>query len=46
MWPGVNAFNKGLFAGVKKMMEGLQVTPYDPDKEVAPGITSVWTPGH
>jgi glyoxylase-like metal-dependent hydrolase (beta-lactamase superfamily II) len=41
-----NAFNKGLFAGVKKTMEGLQVTPYDPDKEVAPGITSVWTPGH
>jgi glyoxylase-like metal-dependent hydrolase (beta-lactamase superfamily II) len=41
-----NGFNKGQFAGVKKMMEGLKVTPYDANKEVAPGITSVFSPGH
>lgn len=41
-----NGFNKGQFAGVKKMMEGVKVTPYDSGKEVAPGITSVFTPGH
>jgi glyoxylase-like metal-dependent hydrolase (beta-lactamase superfamily II) len=41
-----NGFNKGQFAGVKKMMEGLKVTPYDANKEVAPGITSVASPGH
>ena len=28
------------------MMEGLKVTPYDADKEVAPGITSIASPGH
>jgi glyoxylase-like metal-dependent hydrolase (beta-lactamase superfamily II) len=41
-----NGFNKGQFAGVKKMMDGLKVTPYDADKEVAPGITSIASPGH
>jgi glyoxylase-like metal-dependent hydrolase (beta-lactamase superfamily II) len=41
-----NAFNKAQFANVKKIMEGLKVTPYDADKEVAPGITSIFTPGH
>jgi glyoxylase-like metal-dependent hydrolase (beta-lactamase superfamily II) len=41
-----NGFNKGQFAGVKKMMEGLKVTPYEPNKEVAPGITSIASPGH
>lgn len=41
-----NGFNKGQFANVKKMMEGLKVTPYEPNKEVAPGITSIASPGH
>lgn len=41
-----NGFNKGQFANAKKIMEGLKVTPYDADKEVAPGITSVFSPGH
>ena len=41
-----NGFNKGQFANVKKMMDGLKVTPYEAGKEVAPGITSMFTPGH
>jgi len=41
-----NGFNKAQFGNVKKMMEGLKVTPYDADKEVAPGVTSMFTPGH
>lgn len=41
-----NGFNKAQFPNVKKMMDGLKVTPYDADKEIAPGITSVFTPGH
>ncbi len=41
-----NGFNKAQFPNVKKMMDGLKVTTYDPDKEVAPGITSIATPGH
>ena len=41
-----NGFNKAQFPNVKKMMEGLKVTPYEADKEVAPGITSMSTPGH
>lgn len=41
-----NPFNKGHFPIVKGIMEGLKVTPYEGDKEVAPGITSVFTPGH
>jgi glyoxylase-like metal-dependent hydrolase (beta-lactamase superfamily II) len=41
-----NGFNKGQFANVKKMMAGLKVTPYEAGKEIAPGITSIFTPGH
>ncbi len=41
-----NGFNKAQFPNVKKMMAGLKVTPYEPNKEIAPGITSVATPGH
>ena len=41
-----NGFNKAQFGNVKKMMEGLKVTPYEADKEVAPGVTSLFTPGH
>jgi glyoxylase-like metal-dependent hydrolase (beta-lactamase superfamily II) len=41
-----NGFNKAQFPNVKKMLDGLKVTQYEPDKEVAPGITSIATPGH
>jgi glyoxylase-like metal-dependent hydrolase (beta-lactamase superfamily II) len=41
-----NGFNKAQFPNVKKMMAGLKVSTYEPNKEVAPGITSVATPGH
>jgi glyoxylase-like metal-dependent hydrolase (beta-lactamase superfamily II) len=41
-----NGFNKPLFPAVKKMFDGVKVTEYDWDKEVAPGITAVGTPGH
>jgi glyoxylase-like metal-dependent hydrolase (beta-lactamase superfamily II) len=41
-----NGFNQKQFPNVKKMMAGLKVTPYDANKEVAPGITSIATPGH
>ncbi len=41
-----NGFNKNQFAGVKKMLDGIKVTPFEPNKEVAPGITSIATPGH
>ncbi len=41
-----NGFNKAQFAGVKKNLDGLKVTQFDADKEVAPGITSIFTPGH
>jgi glyoxylase-like metal-dependent hydrolase (beta-lactamase superfamily II) len=41
-----NGFNKAQFANVKTMMAGLKVTPYEADKEIAPGITSIFTPGH
>jgi len=41
-----NGFNKAFFPTAKKMMDGLGVTPYDADKEIAPGITSIATPGH
>ncbi len=41
-----NGFNKAQFPNVKKMMAGLKVTPYEADKELAPGITSIYTPGH
>lgn len=41
-----NPFNKALFPAVKKIIDGLKFTPFEADKEVAPGITSVATPGH
>ena len=41
-----NGFNKNQFANVKKLMDGVKVTQYEAGKEVAPGITSVFTPGH
>ena len=41
-----NAPNKGNFANVKKVFEGLKTTPYDAGKEVAPGITAIASPGH
>jgi glyoxylase-like metal-dependent hydrolase (beta-lactamase superfamily II) len=39
---------KGVFAGLRRVFDALgrKVTRYQPDKEVAPGITSVATPGH
>jgi glyoxylase-like metal-dependent hydrolase (beta-lactamase superfamily II) len=39
---------KGVFAGLRRVFDALnrQVTPYEPDKELAPGITSVATYGH
>lgn len=40
------ASNKGNFANVKKVFEGLKVTPFEAGKEVAPGITAIATPGH
>lgn len=43
-----NPMMKNYFANVKKTFAGLQskVTKYDWGKEVAPGITSIGTPGH
>jgi glyoxylase-like metal-dependent hydrolase (beta-lactamase superfamily II) len=41
-----NSFNKGQFPNVKKMLDGVKVSHYESGKEVAPGITSVFTPGH
>ena len=43
-----NGFNKAQFPGMQKAFEGLadKVTKYEGGKEVAPGITSVATPGH
>ena len=43
-----NGFNKAQFPNVKKLLDGLgdKVTKYDAGKEVAPGITSIATPGH
>jgi glyoxylase-like metal-dependent hydrolase (beta-lactamase superfamily II) len=41
-----NGFNKAQFPNVKKMMAGVKTTPYEANKEVAPGITSIFTPGH
>jgi glyoxylase-like metal-dependent hydrolase (beta-lactamase superfamily II) len=41
-----NFYNKPQFPNVKKMLDGLKFTPYEADKEIAPGITSVFTPGH
>jgi glyoxylase-like metal-dependent hydrolase (beta-lactamase superfamily II) len=43
-----NEMMKNYFANVKKVFTGLEnkVTKYDWGKEVAPGITSISTPGH
>jgi glyoxylase-like metal-dependent hydrolase (beta-lactamase superfamily II) len=43
-----NPMMKGYFANVKKVYAGIEnkVTKYEWGKEVAPGITSVATPGH
>jgi glyoxylase-like metal-dependent hydrolase (beta-lactamase superfamily II) len=43
-----NGFNKGNFPNVKKAFDGLadKVTKFEWDKEVAPGITAIGTPGH
>ena len=41
-----NVFNKAQFPNVTKMLAGLKVSQYEPGKEVAPGITSIATPGH
>ena len=44
---GVNGFNKAQFAGVKKIVGRAQGhARTTPNKEVAPGITSIATPGH
>ena len=39
---------KGVFAAARKVFDAInrKVTPYEPGKEVAPGITSVATNGH
>jgi len=39
---------KSVFKGVRDVFDpiGRKVTPYEPGKELAPGITSVATPGH
>jgi glyoxylase-like metal-dependent hydrolase (beta-lactamase superfamily II) len=39
---------KGVFAGARNVFDALKrkVTPYEPGKEIAPGITSVATNGH
>jgi glyoxylase-like metal-dependent hydrolase (beta-lactamase superfamily II) len=43
-----NEMMKNYFANVKKIYTGIEnkVTKYDWDKEIAPGITSIGTPGH
>jgi glyoxylase-like metal-dependent hydrolase (beta-lactamase superfamily II) len=43
-----NGFNKAQFGTPKKVFDGLadKVTKYEWDKEVAPGITAIGTPGH
>ena len=41
-----NGFNKPNFPNVKKAFDGIKVTQYEWDKEVAPGITAIATPGH
>jgi glyoxylase-like metal-dependent hydrolase (beta-lactamase superfamily II) len=43
-----NEMMKNYFANVKKIYTGIEskVTRYDWDKEIAPGITSIATPGH
>ena len=43
-----NGFNKTNFPNVKKAFDGLsdKITKFEWDKEVAPGITAIGTPGH
>jgi glyoxylase-like metal-dependent hydrolase (beta-lactamase superfamily II) len=43
-----NSFNKAFFPKAKQILAGLadKVTKYDDGKEIAPGITAMWTPGH
>jgi len=41
-----NGFNKPNFPNVKKAFDGITVTRFEWDKEVAPGITALGTPGH
>ena len=41
-----NAPNKGNFANVKKVFDGLKVTQFEAGKEIVSGITSVASPGH
>jgi glyoxylase-like metal-dependent hydrolase (beta-lactamase superfamily II) len=43
-----NGFNKAQFGTPKKVFDGLadKVTKFEWDKEVAPGITAIGTPGH
>ncbi|MGN6572976.1 MAG: MBL fold metallo-hydrolase [Pseudolabrys sp.] len=41
-----NVFNKAQFPTVAKTLEGIKVSAYKAGVEVAPGITSIATPGH
>jgi glyoxylase-like metal-dependent hydrolase (beta-lactamase superfamily II) len=41
-----NGANKGNFANVKKVFEGLKTTRFEPGKDIAPGIVAISTPGH
>jgi glyoxylase-like metal-dependent hydrolase (beta-lactamase superfamily II) len=41
-----NASNKGNFANIKKVFDGLKPTPFENGKDIAPGITATPTPGH
>jgi glyoxylase-like metal-dependent hydrolase (beta-lactamase superfamily II) len=41
-----NGFNKPNFPNVKKAFDGLKVTQFEAGKDIAPGITSIATPGH
>lgn len=41
-----SATNKGNFANVKKVFDGLKVTQFEAGKEVASGITAIASPGH
>src|SRR5262249_9357897 len=43
-----NGFNKAQFGTPKKVFDGLadKVTKFEWDKEVAPGVTAIGTPGH
>lgn len=41
-----SATNKGNFANVKKVFDGLKVTQFEAGKEVASGIIAIASPGH